>query len=150
MKTVDIMTPNPECVDPDDTLTQAASRMKQCNVGILPVCNNNRMVGVLTDRDIAVRAVAVGLDPNRTAVRTVMSRLIISCFEDQDQEAAARMMAAHQIRRLPVLDRNEHLVGIISLGDLAVRVHGETLALKVLENLSGERGANRTPLEQNC
>lgn len=136
MKTNEIMTPNPAWIGPDETLIEAATQMKTRNVGILPVCNHNRLVGVLTDRDIAIRAVANGLDPHSVPVRTVMSRLIFSCFEDQDQEIAACIMETNHIRRLPVLDRNEHLVGIISLGDLAVRTNDEELALRVLEHVS--------------
>ena len=145
MKTIEIMTPDPQCIDPGDTLTQAAVRMKACNVGILPVCKQGRLVGVLTDRDIAIRAVANGLDPDHVTVHTVMSRLIISCFADQDQEEAATMMESHHVRRLPVLDRDERLIGIISLGDLVVRSDNEDRGLKIWEQLSGERDRFRPP-----
>jgi len=135
MRINEIMTPNPQCVGPDDTLAQAAAKMKNLNIGILPVCKNERLVGILTDRDIAVRAVANGMDPE-ASVRTVMSRLVSFCFEDQDQEVAASMMETNRIRRLPVLDHEEHLVGIISLGDLAVRAPHDRMALRVLEHIS--------------
>jgi CBS domain-containing protein len=150
MKNIEIMTPNPRCIGPDDTLLQAAKQMKTSNVGILPVLKEGRLIGVLTDRDIAVRAVVNGLDPGQTMVRTVMSRLILYCFADQDQEVAAKMMESHHIRRLPVLDRNEHLVGIISVLDLAVRADREELALRVLENLSPEPKKHRVhPVHQS-
>ena len=137
MKANEIMTPNPHYIGPDETLIEAAAQMKELNVGILPVCSENRLVGVLTDRDIAIRAVANGLDPCHVPVRSVMSRLIVSCFDDQDEEVAANIMGTNRIRRLPVLDREEHLVGIISLGDLAVRTHDD-VALRVLEHVSAE------------
>jgi len=135
MRINEIMTPNPQSIGPDDTLAQAAAKMKELNVGILPVCKNDRMVGILTDRDIVIRAVANGMDPD-ASVRTVMSRLVSFCFEDQDQEVAASMMETNRIRRLPVLDHDENLVGIISLGDLAVRTHHDRMALRVLEHIS--------------
>jgi CBS domain-containing protein len=138
MKNIEIMTPDPQWIGPEETLQQAARQMKARNVGILPVLKENRLVGVLTDRDIAIRAVANGLDPDKTVVRRVMSRLILYCFADQEQEEAASMMESHHVRRLPVLDRHEHLVGIISLRDLAVRTDHEELALRVLEHLAEE------------
>ena len=139
MKTIEIMTPNPQCVRPDDTLTQAAAQMKNLSVGMLPVCADERLVGVLTDRDIAIRAVAEGLDPNHTPVRQIMSPHAIYCFADEDPHAAAIMLESHRVRRLPVLDRDEQLVGIVSLGDLAVRAHQEELATRVLGRLSAQR-----------
>ena len=145
MKTIEIMTPNPQCIAPDDFITQAAARMKACNIGILPVCKQGRLVGVLTDRDIAIRAVANGLDPNQVTVQTVMSRLIISCFADQDQEDAASMMESHHVRRLPVLDRDEHLIGIISVGDIVVRSDNENRAIKILEHIAIEQDRFQPP-----
>jgi CBS domain-containing protein len=139
MKTIDIMTPNPQCVSPEDTLTEAAEQMKRLNVGMLPVCRDDHLIGVLTDRDIAIRGVANGLDPKQTKVRSIMSRLIISCFADQDQEAAATIMESHRVRRLPVLDRDDQLIGIISLSDLAARTGDEDLASRVLERLAAQR-----------
>ena len=135
MKINEIMTRNPEYIGPDEILARAAARMRDLNVGSLPVCKDGRLVGVLTDRDVAVRAVANGLDP-QTSVRSVMSRLVTYCFDDQDQEVAASLMETNRIRRLPVLDRHERLVGIVSLGDLAVRTHHEKMALRVLEHIS--------------
>jgi len=138
MKNREIMTPNPQCVSPDTTLAEAAQKMHVCKVGILPVCDVQRLVGVLTDRDVAIRVVAHGLDPNQTVVRSVMSRLIISCFADHDQETAAKLMESYHIRRLPVLDQQEQLVGIISLTDLATRTEPKGLALQVLGNIIRE------------
>jgi CBS domain-containing protein len=142
----EIMTPHPQTIGPDDPVSAAAEKMKEFNVGILPVCNGDRLVGVLTDRDIAVRAVANGLDPDQTLVRTVMSRLIMYCFADQDETVAASMMETNRIRRLPVLDHEERLVGVVSLGDLAARTHQERLAIRVLEHIAGKPEEFMVPL----
>jgi len=138
MKNREIMTPNPQWVSPETTLAEAARMMQAGNVGMLPVCQDRRLVGVLTDRDVAVRVVAPGRDPNHTVVRTVMSRVIISCRADEEQATAASMMKSHHVRRLPVLDEQEQLVGIISLSDLAVRPELQELALQVLGDITRE------------
>ena len=144
MKINQIMTRNPEYIGPDDTLVRAAAKMRDLKVGSLPVCKDGRLVGILTDRDIAVRAVANGLD-SHTSARSVMSRLVTYCFDDQDQEVAASLMETNRIRRLPVLDHDEHLVGIVSLGDLAVRTRPETMALRVLEHISEDPSTAERP-----
>ena len=121
MQVREVMTPGAECTRPDASLQQAAGRMKALDVGALPVCgDNDRLVGMLTDRDITVRVVAEGQDPKASKVRDVMTPGVIYCFEDQNVEEAARMMREHQVRRILVLDRNKRLTGIVSLGDLAV------------------------------
>ena len=103
----------------DETIEQAARMMAGLDVGVLPVSENNRLVGMITDRDIAVRAVAEGMGP-QTKVREVMSRDVKYCFADQDIEDVSGNMAEIRVRRLPVLDRDKNLVGILSLGDVAV------------------------------
>jgi len=105
-------------------------------VGPLPICDNDRLVGMLTDRDITVRAVAEGKDPRATRVRDVMTEGVCYCFEDDDVADAARLMKENQIRRLLVLDRNKRLAGIVSLGDLAVETGDEHLAGQTLERVS--------------
>jgi CBS domain-containing protein len=136
IKIKDIITPSPHCISPDASLVQAAAEMKALDVGWLPVCEHDRLIGTVTDRDIAIRAVAGGSDPNFIAVRQVMSRIVIFCFDDQDIWHAAHMMEDHKIRRLPVLNRDNRLVGIVSLGDLAVRTGKENLAARILERVS--------------
>ena len=116
----DIMTRHVECVSPENTVQDAARKMRDLDVGPMPVCDNGRLAGMLTDRDIAVRVVAEGQDPKASKVRDVMTPGVIYCFEDQNVEEAARMMREHQVRRILVLDRNKRLTGIVSLGDLAV------------------------------
>ena len=127
MKVHNVMTKGAVCTRPDATLQEAAGQMKKLDVGALPVCDNDRLVGVITDRDIAVRSVADGHDPTADHVRDAMTPGIVYCFEDQDASEAAKLMAEKQVRRLPVLDRNKRLVGIVSLGDLAVDRDGSSV-----------------------
>jgi CBS domain-containing protein len=110
--------------------------MKMLDVGFLPICENDRLIGTVTDRDIAVRAVARGCDPNLTKVRDVMSRDIVYCLESQGVDEAARLMEDKMVRRLPVLNKDKRLVGIVSVGDLAARAHETQLAGEVLERLA--------------
>lgn len=117
MKVKQIMTKGAEIVGPDTMLVEAARKMKDNNIGSLPVAENDRLVGMVTDRDITVRAVAEGKDPIHTRVRDVYTQGIEYCFEDDDIEKAAKHMESKQIRRLPVVDSNKRLVGVVSLGD---------------------------------
>jgi CBS domain-containing protein len=109
---------------PDDTIEKAATLMAQVNCGALPVGENDRLVDIITDRDITLRAVAKGNPPDRCTVREVMSASIKYVFDDETTEAAAERMSQQQVRRLAVLNRHKHLVGIVSLGDLAVKQNG--------------------------
>jgi CBS domain-containing protein len=132
MKIHQIMTTPVHCVRPDDTLVEAAGVMRKLNIGAVPVCGQDeKLVGMLTDRDISVRAVADGRDPNKTKVEDVLSPGIIHVWEDQDVDEAVQTMEKYQIRRLPVLNVAKRLVGIISLGDIATgasnRISGEAL-----------------------
>ncbi len=132
----DIMTTNVEYVWPDDTLQEAALKMRELDVGPMPVCDRDRITGMITDRDIAVRAVAEGRDPRSTRVRDVMTRDIIFCYEDEDVEEAARLMQARQVRRVLVLNRAKRLVGIVSLGDLAVAAGDPQRVGEVFQEIS--------------
>jgi CBS domain-containing protein len=139
----EIMTRTVELIGPDDSLRAAARMMRDIDSGFLPVADGDRLVGAVTDRDIAVRGVAEGLDPERTRVREVMSDAPVCCYEDQDEDDAARMMAEMQVRRLPVLDRGDRLVGVVSLGDLARRLDDPEAAGRTLDEIS-DGGAPRT------
>jgi CBS domain-containing protein len=110
--------------------------MRELDSGVLPIGENDRLLGTLTDRDITVRATAEGKDPNSTAVHEVMSSKAVSCFEDEDERDAAAKMEKHQLRRLVVLGRNDHLVGIVSLGDLPVHTADDQIAGEVTEAVS--------------
>lgn len=113
------MTREPISVDPRDTVQHAATLMDELNVGALPVCVGERLVGIVTDRDITVRATAAGLDPAHTEVDLVMSDRVRCCRQSHSAADVLHRMAATQIRRLPVLDDADRLVGIVSLGDIA-------------------------------
>jgi CBS domain-containing protein len=141
----DVMTPNVEVAHPDNTIQEAAAKMDRLDVGPLPVCDGKRVVGMITDRDITVRATAVGRGPQETRVGDVMSRDIVFCYEDQDVGDAARLMQEKQIRRLVVLDRNEELAGIVSLGDIAVYGGSDQLSGTTLEAVSEPGRPDREP-----
>ena len=132
----EIMTHNVDVVSPGDTLEQAARKMQELNVGPMPVCEGNRVVGLLTDRDITVRATAAGCDPKTTLICDAMTQDLICCYEDQEVQEAARLMQAKQIRRLPVLNRANELVGIVSLGDLATAAMDRGQSGEVLKEVS--------------
>ncbi len=115
----DVMTPNPRFVSPDDSIQNAARIMRDEDTGVVPVCDNGRAVGIITDRDIVVRAVAEDGQLNRP-VRDFATRDVIAATPDMSTRDAAHLMSEHQVRRLPVLD-GDRLVGIVSIGDLAVK-----------------------------
>ncbi|MEO7099422.1 MAG: CBS domain-containing protein [Luteolibacter sp.] len=121
MKVHEIMSRNPYCCSPQSTLIDIASRMRDMDVGIIPVCEGKEMRGVITDRDIVIRAMVMGLNPAMTLAEQVMSVDVTCCFEDQDVGEAVALMEEKQIRRLVVLNRENQLVGMISLGDIAAR-----------------------------
>jgi CBS domain-containing protein len=124
-----------EVISPEISIQEAAKQMRSLDVGVLPVCNGDLLVGMLTDRDLTIRAVADGRDPKTTTVGEAMTAEVAYCFEDQDTEEAERVMEKHQIRRLPVLARDKRLVGIVSLGDLAIK-DDENDAAATLERVS--------------
>lgn len=137
MRVSEVMTRSVTCIRPEASLQEAAAKMKSLDIGPLPVCDdNNQLVGMLTDRDITVRATAEGEDPTVIRVRDVMTPEVVYCFEDDLVSEAARVMQEKQVRRLVVLDRDRRLVGIVSLGDLAVETGDEELAGQTLGEVS--------------
>jgi CBS domain-containing protein len=130
----EIMSTDVQTIEPQQSLRAAAQLMEQLDVGALPVCDGQKLLGMLTDRDIAVRAVAQGLTPDAACVSDIMTPDVDYCTEDQDTQEVMRQMGDKQIRRLPVVDRDKKLVGIVSLGDLATRHDGHTD--RVLEEIS--------------
>jgi CBS domain-containing protein len=138
MKVSEVMSRNVLVTSPDDTIEKAATLMAKVDCGALPVGENDRLVGMITDRDIVLRAVAKGNPPDRCTVREIMSPNIKYVFEDETTEAAADNMSGLQVRRLPVLNREKRLVGIVSLGDLALKHNGPAAtALKGISKPSG-------------
>ncbi len=117
----DVMTAHAEWIAPDISLTEAARKMRDENIGCLPVGENDRLIGIVTDRDLACRAVADGADPNTTKAREIMTAGITWCFEDEDVKDATRRMAEKQIHHVPVMNREKRMTGILSLSDLALR-----------------------------
>jgi CBS domain-containing protein len=137
-----IMTRDVEIVQPDAPLQIAAQKMRDRDVGSLPVVEQGQVVGIITDRDITVRAVAAGFDPRTTRVRNLATTEVIWCYPDQDVEKGARLMEDYQIRRLVILDnKTQQLVGIISLADIAQRAAAEKSA-QILEKVSEPAAAN--------
>ena len=138
MKISEVMTSEVDLVNPGTAIRDAARRMRDDHVGALPVGENDRLVGMVTDRDIVVRAVAEDRPSGNTAVRNVMSEHIYYCFDDDDLESAAHIMAEHQVKRLPVLNRDKRLVGIVALADLALKEpEAAKLALQGISEPSG-------------
>lgn len=115
----EVMTRDVTVISPDTTIGDAAKKMRDGDFGMLPVGENDRMIGAISDRDIAIRAVAEGKGP-KTAVRDVMSHGIAWAYEDDSVEKAAKIMSERQVRRLPIVNRDKRLVGIVALGDFAV------------------------------
>jgi CBS domain-containing protein len=136
MRVHDIMTRSVEIIAPDATLRDAATRMKDFDLGVLPVCDGKRLVGILTDRDITIRAAAEGRDPNVVEASEVMSQQVFHCFEDDLVADAARIMEEKQVRRLVVVSRDDELVGMISLGDIALNTGDRSLSAHTLERVS--------------
>lgn len=137
----DIMTSPVHVIHPESSLKDAAKVMDDEDVGVLAGCDGDRLVGIISDRDIVCRSISAGQDPNLTLVRDAMTSPIIYCFEDQDVGGVAALMKEKQIRRIPVLTRNKRLCGIVSLGDLATGTRDERLSGGTLEQVSKEKPA---------
>jgi len=136
MQVFEAMTPDVVRVAPEVTLMEAARTMKDLDIGPLPVCEGDRLLGMITDRDITVRATAEGRDPRRTLVSDVMTTEVVCCHEEDDVRKAARIMQDAQLRRLLVLNDDRRLVGIISLSDLVLQTGDGNLAVRTLESIS--------------
>ena len=141
-----VMTRGVRTMAPTDTIVQAAQAMEEMDVGVLPVCDGDRLLGMLTDRDIVLRGVAHGVAADRTAVTELMTPEVCWCYDDASIEDAMDQMREAQIRRLAVVDHDKHLVGMLSLGDVAVKGDmgeaGEALE-EISEPAAPERGAIR-------
>ena len=118
-KISDVMTSNPCAIDADKTVEYAAQMMRDEDVGFAPIVENDRMVGALTDRDIAVKVVAEGRDPQTTSVLDVASKALVTVQPDEDLDEALKLMAQHQLRRIPVVEKGTRLVGVLAQADVA-------------------------------
>jgi len=136
MQLKDIMTPEVERLPKDAKVQEVAQTMKALDVGMIPVYDGDRLVGMVTDRDIALRVAAEGRDAAHTPAHEVMTPEVIYCFEDQTIEEAVQVMEQQQIRRLIVLNRDKVLVGIVSLGDLATHSQSQQAAGEALSEIS--------------
>jgi CBS domain-containing protein len=131
----DIMSPDVQVISPDATIREAAQKMREGDFGMMPVAENDRMIGAISDRDIALRAIGEGKGPD-TKVRDVMSQGIAWAYEDDSVDHAAQIMSEHQVRRLPVVNRQKRLVGIVALGDFAVESSDLEPAAEALAEIS--------------
>ena len=134
-KLKDVMSREVQVISPDGTIKEAAQHMRKGNFGMMPVGENDRMIGAISDRDIAIRAVADGKGPS-TTVREVMSEGIVWAYEDDSVDDAVKIMSEHQIRRLPIVNADKRLVGIVALGDFAVASSDIEAAGEALSEIS--------------
>jgi|ERR1043166_1248589 CBS domain-containing protein len=135
-RVADIMTRNVESVEPGTTVRDAADKMKTRNIGSLPVCDNKRLVGTLTDRDVTIRVTAEGRDPAQTKVGDIMSKEVVTVTPDQELSEAEQLMHDHQVRRLPVVDESHQLVGYLAMAKVAQAEQDEQVTGKVLRGIS--------------
>lgn len=131
----DTMTRHVEVINPDSTIKEAAEKMLSLNVGGLPVCDNNKIIGIITDRDITIRSTSKGFDPNNIMVKDIMTRDVECCYLDQNVMDVADQMSERHIKRLPVMSNNNTLIGIVTVGDFAKRA-SRKIAAKVLGRIS--------------
>ena len=147
MKLSEIMTRDVVVMQPDDSLQSAAKKMRDRNIGFLPVCDGEELLGVISDRDLTIRALADGMDVNIMLGRDLMTAPAIYCYDDQDVSEVAKIMEENQIRRLVVLSRDDkRLVGVVSLGDLA-RNESADRSGKVLQKVSEPDGPEKAKME---
>lgn len=132
----DVMTKKPEFLPPDASLQEAADIMRDSDFGFVPVGENDRLIGTVTDRDIVIRGVAAGKDPTKTKLRDIMSPDVAYCFEDDSLEKVAKQMEDLQIRRLIVLNKDKRMTGVISLGDIATKCDDMRLCSELTEAVS--------------
>jgi CBS domain-containing protein len=121
----DLMTSNPSTIEPDKTVADAAKLMRDEDAGLIPIVEGQKLAGTITDRDIAIRVVAEGKDPQSSTVRDVMTSRLVTVDPDQDLDEALRLMAEHQVRRLPVVEEDGRLVGIVAQADIAKHTSDE-------------------------
>jgi len=119
MKVQEIMTTNVECVAPDTAVNELASKMKTLDVGFIAICENDRLVGTVTDRDIVIRGIASGKNISALKAKDVMTKDIFWCFEDLDVKEVAKQMSEKEVRRMLILNKDKRLVGVVSIGDIA-------------------------------
>ena len=139
----EVMTKNPVCCLPDNMVAEAAKLMKSKNIGSIPVIENKqtkKLAGIVTDRDLALKIVAKGLDAKSTKVEAVMTRKVVTCRADDDLQKALDAMAEHQLRRIPVVDNDNKIIGIIAQADVATRVDQPKKTAEMVKEISQSNG----------
>jgi CBS domain-containing protein len=139
----EVMTKNPVCCLPNDSAAKAAELMKSENIGSIPVIENEqtqKLVGIVTDRDLALKIVAEGRDANSTKVEAVMTRKVVTCLAEDDLQKALDAMAEHQLRRIPVVDNDNKIVGIVAQADVATRVNQPEKTAEMVKEISRAKG----------
>lgn len=132
----DVMTPEVVTLAPTAKAKDAAALMRSLNIGAIPICEGTRLMGMVTDRDLVLRVMAEGLNPEHETIQTIMTSDVDYCYEDQTVEEAAQVMQDRQVRRLPIINRENELVGIVSLGDVAVKGTDRMTTATALEEIS--------------
>lgn len=143
-KCSEVMTKNPVCCLPNDMVVDVAELMKGGNIGSIPVIENEqtkKLIGIVTDRDLALKVVAKGIDAKSTRVETVMTRKLVTCLADDDLQKALDAMAEHQLRRIPVVDADNKIVGIIAQADIATRIDQPEKTAEMVKEISQATGA---------
>lgn len=135
MHVKEAMSKKPEFLPPTASLKEAALKMQKLDCGFIPIGENDKLIGAITDRDIVIRTLAKGKDPNKATLRDVMSKHIEYCFEEDDIDKAVQHMEDKQIHRLVVLNKNKRMTGILSLGDIARRSHDDELCAEAVEGI---------------
>ncbi len=138
-KCEEVMTKNPICCLPDDNVGKVAEMMKKTNIGSIPVVENEqsrKLVGIVTDRDLAIKIVAEGRDAKSTKVEAVMTHKVVTCHPDDELQKALEAMSEHQLRRIPIVDNNNKILGIIAQADVAVRVNQPEKTAAVVKEIS--------------
>ena len=139
MKCDEVMTKNLECCLPGEKVTEVATMMKRGNIGPIPVIENGKtqkLIGIVTDRDLALKVVAEGLNPRDTKVEAVMTRKLVTCLAGDDLQKALDAMSEHQLRRIPIVDDNYKILGIISQADVATRVNRQEKTATLVKGIS--------------
>jgi CBS domain-containing protein len=136
MNAKQIMSRNVVCITPSTPISKAAEKMRDLDIGFLPICESDRLVGTVTDRDITIRSVAQGRDPRLAAVSEIMTPTVFCCYEDDDIEQVGREMREKEVRRMVILNRQEELVGVVSLGDIAKTLSEQAVAGETLGDIA--------------
>ncbi|WP_160725261.1 CBS domain-containing protein [Bacillus sp. USDA818B3_A] len=141
MNVANVMTTEVDCCTPESTCKEAAMKMKELDVGAIPICENEKLVGIITDRDLVIKGVASDLSSDTAVSELLTNNIVVTGTKDMSIEEAAKIMSQEQIRRLPIVE-NETLIGMVSLGDLAVNNQSSDEAGEALKEISVPSGSN--------